>query len=279
MKLKQSRRSGSRLIIFKLRVSVMDKEILKGISISVGSGEVHAVMGPNGSGKSTLAMALMGHPSYKVLGSKNKIQINGKNIVDLPTEERAKKGLFLAFQAPTAIPGVSVVNLLRSAYQEIYSANGQSGQKTDRLHNPLLSRRWQATGLTLTEFTQQLKQYARLLHLSKDFLSRGIHDGFSGGEKKKVEMLQALALRPKFAVFDEIDTGLDVDALKTVASGIGWLKKQGTGVIVITHYQRILRYVKPDFVHVLVAGKIVDTGGAALAKKIEEQGYQRYLAE
>src|SRR3972149_1833406 len=279
MKLKQSRRSGSRLIIFNLRVSVMDKEILKGISLSVGSGEVHAVMGPNGSGKSTLAMALMGHPSYKVLSSKNKIQINGKNIVDLPTEERAKKGLFLAFQAPTAIPGVSVVNLLRSAYQEIYSANGQSGQKTDRLHNPLLSRRWQATGLTLTEFTQQLKQYARLLHLSKDFLSRGIHDGFSGGEKKKVEMLQALALRPKFAVFDEIDTGLDVDALKTVASGIGWLKKQGTGVIVITHYQRILRYVKPDFVHVLVAGKIVDTGGAALAKKIEEQGYQRYLAE
>lgn len=182
-------------------------------------------------------------------------------------------GLFLAFQSPIAIPGVTVSNLLRSAYQSIY---GASGKKKDTVQNPVLARRWQAGGMNLSDFTKKLKGYAKLLRIEESFLNRGIHDGFSGGEKKKMEILQALMLAPKFAIFDEIDTGLDVDALKIVASGIDLLQKQGSGVIVITHYQRILRYIKPDTVHIFVDGRIVDEGDYRLAKKIEEKGYSAY---
>jgi Fe-S cluster assembly ATP-binding protein len=266
------------LIISNLHVGIDSKEILHGLSLSVKPAQVHAIMGPNGSGKSTLAYALLGHPSYTISDSKSHIQIGDmkKNILDLTPEERAKAGLFLAFQSPIAIPGVSVINLLRTSYQSIH-ADSPGTKTVNTVQNPVLARRWQSGGMDMITFMKTIKEYAGLLKIDESFLSRGIHDGFSGGEKKKMEMLQALVLAPKFAVFDEIDTGLDVDALKVVGLGIDRLSKNGTGVIVITHYQRILRYIKPDVVHVLVNGKIVDTGTASLAKTIEENGYKKYM--
>lgn len=260
------------LEIKNLFASVEGKPILNGVSFTVTPGKVHVIMGPNGSGKSTLAHVLMGDPAYecKRQKSKCKIKIGNKDLLDLPTEERAKEGLFLAFQSPISIPGVTVVNLLRSAYSEMNAI--PNGKKY--LHNPGLTR---ARGTDFTVFTKTLKQYAKLLHIDESFLERGIGDGFSGGEKKKMEMLQALVIDPKYAIFDEIDTGLDVDALKTVASGITILKKQGTGVIIITHYQRILKYIRPDIVHVLIGGKIIQTGTASLAREIEQNGYGKYL--
>lgn len=258
------------LSIRNLLVTVEQKEILKGVSLTVKSGEVHAVMGPNGSGKSTLVQVLLGHPAFRSRGT---IQIGKKNITKLPTEERAKMGLFLAFQSPIAIPGVTVMNLLRSAYE---IRNTKPKKVISDVQNPVLARRFQVGGMSIGDFTDMVKRHANMLNISEDLLSRGIHDGFSGGEKKKIEMLQALVLPNTFAIFDEIDTGLDVDALRSVSKGITELTKKGVGVLIITHYQRILRYVKPDVVHVLVGGKIVDTGNAALAKKIEQQGYGAY---
>lgn len=285
------------LEIKNLRVGIKGKGILHGISISVKPGEVHAVMGPNGSGKSTLAYALMGHPSYEITRNDqirpaspkpqrgepiqpikkqtSAVLLNGKNILGFSSEERAKAGLFLAFQSPIAIPGVSVMNLLRTSYQSLH-ADTKMKKTNDTIQNPVLARRWQTGGMDMITFMKTIKEYAALLKIDESFLSRGIHDGFSGGEKKKMEMLQALVLAPKFAVFDEIDTGLDVDALRVVGLGIERLSKNGTGIIVITHYQRILRYIKPDAVHILVNGKIVDTGKATLAKEIEENGYKKY---
>lgn len=254
------------LTVSDLHTSIEKKEILKGLSLAVRSGEVHAVMGPNGGGKSTLAYALMGHPSYVSSGS---IAVNKKNISRLPTEERARSGLFLALQSPIAVPGVTVINLLRTAYEEL------NGTKNVRTQNPILAKRTVGS-MPIGEFMTMLKKYAAELRIEESFLTRGIHDGFSGGEKKKIEMLQALVLAPKFAVFDEIDTGLDVDALKVVARGIEILAGKGTGVIIITHYQRILKYVKPDVVHILVGGKIVKTGSAGLAKTIEDHGYAQF---
>lgn len=260
------------LILDDIRASIETKEILHGVSFTVKPSEVHAIMGPNGSGKSTLASALLGHPSYTCKGS---ILIGTKNVIKLPADERAKLGLFLAFQSPIAIPGVSVMNLLRTAYQSIYKVK-ESG-KAKVVQNSVLANRFDVGGMPIGEFTAFVKAQAKVLSLDPAFLSRGIHDGFSGGEKKKLEMLQALVLKPKYAVFDEIDTGLDVDALKVVSIGISQLQKNGTGVIIITHYNRILKYVTPDVVHVLVKGVIVQTGKAILAKQIEKSGYKAFL--
>lgn len=263
-------KKNSQLSIKNLRANVMGKEILHGVNMTIRGGEVHAVMGPNGSGKSTLASVLMGHPSYVSHGS---IFLQEKNIIKFSPEKRAKLGLFLAFQSPVAIPGVTVMNLLRSAYE----LRGIQYKKTGKnVQNPVLARRFQVGGMSIGEFTDMVKKQANALHLGEELLRRGIHEGFSGGEKKKIEMLQALILPNTYAIFDEIDTGLDVDALRSVSKGIALLRKKGVGVIIITHYQRILRYVKPDVVHILINGNIVDQGGAALAKKIERQGYETY---
>ncbi len=275
--------------IRNLYAGIDGKEILHGVSLDVDSGEVHAIMGPNGSGKSTLASVLMGHPLYqiqnlkslpsrqagKIQKNKASIRLDNKELVSLPSEERAKAGLYLALQSPIAIPGVSVMSLLRTAYGEIHGK--KSGTITPRAHNPALVRRWEVNGLSLPQFLALVKTHAQFLHIDDAFLTRGIHDGFSGGEKKKMEMLQALVLNPKFAIFDEIDTGLDVDALRIVASGIEKLRNAGTGVIIVTHYQRILKYIKSDVVHILVNGKLVKTGRAALAHEIEEKGYGSYV--
>lgn len=265
-----------KLIISKLKAGVEGKEILHGVDMSINRGEVHAVMGPNGSGKSTLAQVLLGHPAYEIIGKTSKILLDGKNILPLETEERAKKGLFLAFQSPVAIPGVTVMNLLRAAY-EAHTAK-PAKKKDTSVQNPVLARRFQVGGMSIGAFTDLVKSHAKILRITDDMLRRGIHDGFSGGEKKKIEMLQALVLPHTFAVFDEIDTGLDVDALRTVSKGIALLRKQGVGVLIITHYQRILRYVKPDVVHVLVHGKVVEKGDASLARTIETKGYGKYLS-
>lgn len=277
--MKSNASQKSTLVITDLAASIETKEILHGISLTVRSGQVHAIMGPNGSGKSTLASVLMGHPAYLVpakggstSGRKSTIVLDGKNIGNEPTEVRAKAGLFLAFQSPIAISGVTVMNLLRTSYQVRHAGV----VKASTVQNPALARRAFVGGMAIADFMKLVGDYAKKLNLDESLLRRGIHDGFSGGEKKKIEMLQALVLHPKFAVFDEIDTGLDVDALRAVSTGIALLRKQGVGIIIITHYQRILKYVKPDFVHILVAGKIVKTGKAALAKQIEASGYASY---
>jgi Fe-S cluster assembly ATP-binding protein len=244
------------LKIKNLQVVVEDKEVIKGVSLKINAGKLHALMGPNGSGKSTLVYALMGRPHYQVKMPKSKgkslIEINSKSLLVMKPDERARAGLFLSFQNPISIPGLPVATLLRAAHQHLYEDQEE---------------------LSLHEFNAQLIKKAAVLGLNELFLQRSLNDGFSGGERKKVEMLQALILKPKFAIFDEIDTGLDVDALKLVSQGISYLVKQGTGVLLITHYQRIFRYLKPDSVHVLINGKIVQSGGYEIVKRIEREGY------
>lgn len=241
------------------------KSILQDMSMTFESGKIHVIMGPNGSGKSTLANVLMGNPLYTMKG---KIVLGTTDISKLTTQERAKRGLFLAFQSPIAISGVSVINLLRTAYQEIHP--GKKSKTND--HNSMGGKQW-SSSLTIHEFIETTKKYAAVLQIDDSLLSRSIHEGFSGGERKKIELLQSLVLAPEFAVFDEIDTGLDVDALQIVARGIELVRQRGTGCIIITHYQRLLSYLHVDTVMVMKKGCVVKTGDATLIQTIEEKGY------
>jgi len=239
----------SQLEIRNLHVRTEDREILRGVNLTVRQGELHALMGPNGSGKSTLANAIMGHPDYEV--TDGEILFDGENITEAAPHERAKLGLFLAFQYPVAIPGVSVANFLRLAI------NAQREQP-----------------IAMKEFAAALTQAVELLDVDRSFTSRHLNDGFSGGEKKRAEVLQMAMLRPQIAVLDETDSGLDIDALRTVAEGVARLHtEQGLGALIITHYQRILHYVRPEFVHILMDGRIVMEGGNELVDRLEREGY------
>ena len=233
-----------------LHVSIEGKEILKGVSLEVGKGEVVALMGPNGSGKSTLAYTLMGHPRYEV--TKGSIFLNGEEITNAEPDDRSKKGLFLSFQYPQEIPGVSVSNFLRTAI------NSHRGKE-----NPI----------SVPQFHKLLQEKMAMLKMDRKFALRYLNEGFSGGEKKRMEILQMAVLEPAIAVLDETDSGLDIDALRTVAEGVNALKGPEHGVVLITHYQRILNYVVPDKVHIVMDGKIVKSGGKELAMQVEEKGY------
>jgi Fe-S cluster assembly ATP-binding protein len=241
-----------------LHVALEDgTEIVKGVDLEVGLDEVHAIMGPNGSGKSTLSYAIMGHPAYEI--TEGKILFDGEDVTEMGADERAQRGLFLAFQYPHAIPGVTVTNFLRSAINATRKA--RSG-KDDPMPIP--------------EFRKELLAQMDRLKVSRELASRYLNDGFSGGEKKRVEILQMAMLKPRIAVLDETDSGLDIDALRVVASGVNELVGPEMGALVITHYQRILDYIKPDHVHVFVGGRIVESGGAELAQKLEAEGYAPY---
>jgi Fe-S cluster assembly ATP-binding protein len=244
----------SELIIKNLHVSIEDKEILKGVDLTVRQGETHAIMGPNGTGKSTLAYTLMGHPAYTVTGGE--IWFKGKNLLELATDERSRLGLFLAFQYPVAIPGVTVANFLRSALNS-----------RRRLLNT------EDKGMPILEFRKMLKEKMELLKMDSAFAGRYLNDGFSGGEKKRAEILQMATLKPDIAILDETDSGLDIDALRIVAEGVNALSGADLGVLVITHYQRLLNYIKPQFVHIMLGGRIVESGGPDLALQLEERGY------
>lgn len=255
------------LSIKNLYASVEQKGILKGLSLSVKPGEIHAIMGPNGSGKSTLAYSLMGHPSYDIQNKQSIVKLDGKDLLDMDTTERAKAGVFLAFQSPISVPGVSVGKFLRHVHQ---SKNLKS--KDPKISNNVRD----LTGAIA--INKQIEEIAEKLSIKKDLLKRSLNEGFSGGERKKIETLQMLFLQPKYAILDEVDTGLDVDALKVVAKGIQELVKKGSGVIIITHYNRLLKHVKPNRVHVMSNGKIVKSGDAKLAKEIEKDGYKKYIS-
>lgn len=245
----------SELIIKNLHVKVDETEILKGVDLTIKSGEVHAVMGPNGTGKSTLAYALMGHPKYEV--TKGEATLDGESLLDLDPNERSILGLFLAFQYPVAVPGVSVANFLRTAI----NAQRKGKDPEDK-------------GISIPDFRKKLKEKLALLKMDESFAGRYLNDGFSGGEKKRVEILQMATLEPKFSILDETDSGLDIDALKIVSDGINTIGDKHQGIMVITHYQRILNYIKPDFVHVMLNGKIAQSGGPELALRLEEEGYE-----
>jgi|SRR3989344_1089566 len=236
------------LEIHNLYVSSENKEILKGVNLKIKQGEIHALMGPNGSGKSSLAFALAGHPRYRI--TSGQVKLDGEDITVLAPDKRAKAGLFLAMQYPIAVPGVSVANFLRTSIKNL---NGS---------------------VDTASFVKTLKSKMGELKIDESFSSRGINDGFSGGEKKKMEVLQFSILAPKYAVLDETDSGLDIDALKLVAKGIKKAAGPKLGVLLITHYQRILKHIKPDYVHILVGGRIVQSGDHKLAEEIEEEGYQ-----
>ena len=245
----------SDLQIINLHVSIDGKEILKGLNLTIPQGEVHAIMGPNGTGKSTLAYTIMGHPNYVV--TEGQILFEGQNILDLETDERSRLGLFLAFQYPVAIPGVTVANFLRTA------VNARR-----RAKNP------EDKGIAIPEFRKLLKEKMDLLKMDHTFAGRYLNEGFSGGEKKRAEVLQMAILRPAIAVLDETDSGLDIDALRVVSEGVNTLRGKDLGVLLITHYQRLLNYIKPDVVHVMMDGRIVESGGPELALSLEEHGYK-----
>ncbi len=235
-------------------MSVDSKEIVKGLNLAVDRGEVHAIMGPNASGKSTLANAIMGHPHYQV--TQGRVLFKGEDVTRLPPDERARRGLFLAFQYPRAIPGVTMINFLRSALRAV-----------------------RGDDVPVREFRTMLRETMTMLKIDEDFARRYINDGFSGGEMKRAEVLQMGILQPDMAILDETDSGLDIDALRTVAEGVNSLMNEDRGMLVITHYQRILNYVQPDFVHVLFDGRIIKSGGPELAHELEAEGYERITGE
>ncbi len=237
-----------------IHVEVDGKQVVSGVSLAINAGEVHAIMGPNGSGKSSLSNALMGHPAYQI--TKGWAKLNGQDILEMEADERSRAGLFLAFQYPLAIPGVTVANFLRSALQ------AHRGKEAD-----------------MTDFRKLMRAKMADLEIDEVFATRYLNEGFSGGEKKRIEILQMSVLNPTLAILDETDSGLDIDALKTVAGGINKYHTEQNAVLLVTHYQRLLNYIKPDFVHVMMAGKLVKSGGPELALKLEDQGYDWVEAE
>jgi Fe-S cluster assembly ATP-binding protein len=260
------------LVIRDLRVAPIaspETEILQGIDLEVGKGEVHAIMGPNGSGKTTLAYALMGHPSYKVTGGE--ILWKGRDILKLSPDKRSRLGMFLAFQYPTAIPGLSVASFIRSAL----NAKLQGIDKTSDV-DPTDPMRG---GISMRDFRNKMREKMAMLQVDEGFASRYVNDGFSGGEKKRLEMLQMAVLEPEMAILDETDSGLDIDALRIVAEGVNAMLNPNLGVLLITHYQRLLNYITPDQVHVLAQGRIVKSGGKDLALRLEDEGYGPILRE
>jgi Fe-S cluster assembly ATP-binding protein len=244
----------SELTIRNLHVNIDGSEILKGVDLTVNQGEIHALMGPNGTGKSTLAYTLMGHPSYEV--TEGEVFFKGVDVLELEPDERAHIGLFLAFQYPVAIPGVTVANFLRTAINAKLKAEDPESK-----------------GMSIPEFRRLLKSKMDMLKMDHTFAGRYLNEGFSGGEKKRAEVLQMATLQPEIAIMDETDSGLDIDALRIVSEGVNALKGPNLGVLVITHYQRILSYIKPNFVHIMLGGRIVETGGSDLALHLEEHGY------
>jgi Fe-S cluster assembly ATP-binding protein len=264
--------SDQELVIRGLRVAPVadrEREILQGIDLTVGKGEVHAIMGPNGSGKTTLAYALMGHPAYVVTGGE--ISFKGRDVLALSPDKRSRLGLFLAFQYPTAIPGLSVASFIRSAL----NAKLQGVDKTTDV-DPTDAMRG---GVSMRDFRTKMREKMALLHMDEGFASRYVNEGFSGGEKKRLEMLQLAMLEPEMAILDETDSGLDIDALRIVAEGVNAMLSPDIGVLLITHYQRLLNYITPDVVHVLAEGRIVKSGGKELALQLEEEGYGPILRE
>lgn len=238
------------LIIDGLKATVEGKEILKGLSLSINGGEVHAIMGPNGTGKSTLASTLMGHPKYEVTGGS--VSLNDEDVLEMATDERARAGLFLAMQYPSEITGVTNADFLRSAIN---------------------ARRGEGNELSLIKFIRQMEAKMKDLEMNPEFMHRYLNEGFSGGEKKRNEILQMMMLEPKIVILDEIDSGLDIDALRIVAEGVNAMRSEDRGFLIITHYQRLLNYIKPDFVHVMMQGRIVKSGGPELAERLENEGY------
>jgi Fe-S cluster assembly ATP-binding protein len=246
------------LKVKSLRAGIEEKEILKGINLEIKAGEVHAIMGPNGSGKSTLSSVIAGKEEYEVSGGD--IELNGESILEMDPEERAHEGVFLSFQYPVEIPGVTVTNFIKTAINQTRKAHGKED-------------------MPASEMLKMIKDKSELLEIDRKFLSRSLNEGFSGGEKKRNEIFQMAMLEPKLAILDETDSGLDIDALRIVANGVNKLRSKDNAVLVITHYQRLLEYIVPDVVHVLVDGKIVKTGGKELAMELEEKGYDWIKAE
>ncbi|NUU60075.1 Fe-S cluster assembly ATPase SufC [Paenibacillus agri] len=246
----------TRLTINGLKAVIEGKEILKGFDLEIKGGEIHAVMGPNGTGKSTLASALMGHPKYEV--TSGNVTLNGEDLLEMDVDERARAGLFLAMQYPSEIAGVTNSDFLRSAVN---------------------ARREEGDEISLIKFIRQMESQMKTLEMNPEFMHRYLNEGFSGGEKKRNEILQMMMLEPKIAILDEIDSGLDIDALRIVAEGVNALRHEDRGFLIITHYQRLLNYIKPDFVHVMMQGRIVKSGGPELAERLEAEGYEWVKAE
>jgi Fe-S cluster assembly ATP-binding protein len=244
-----------------LRVAVEGRQILNGVSLGIGKGEVHAVMGPNGSGKSTLSQTLMGHPGYEVTGGE--VIFKGRNLLELEPDERGRLGVFLALQYPVVVPGITMANFLRTA---LNAHRGYDGKDRSRAVSP-------------REFRGLLQDQLRVLRMDESFLSRYINEGFSGGEKKRAEILQMAVLKPEIAILDETDSGLDIDSIKFVAEAVNGMRGPELGVLIITHYTRVLQYIRPDFVHVLVHGNIVRSGGPEVADELERNGYSEWVDE